>query len=95
MAIALKFQHSALVKISPLKPNIKARAKLSNQTVFQKINAIAIENSQRLVKLMTNLSTDFSVYVTIMNNVTNNLNIVSQMNKYGTYNPTNLPSYII
>lgn len=78
-----------------MKPNIKARAKLSNQTVFQKLNAIAIENNQALMKLMTDFSTDFSVYVTIINKVTNNLGIISQDNKYGIYNPTTLPPNIL
>lgn len=44
---------------------------------------------------MTNLSTDFSVYVTIMNKVTNDFRIVSQNNNYGTYNPTTLPTNIL
>ncbi|MEH2461297.1 hypothetical protein [Nostoc sp.] len=44
---------------------------------------------------MTNFSTDFSVYVTIMNKLTNGFRIVNQNNNYGTYNPTNLPRYII
>jgi hypothetical protein len=47
------------------------------------------------MKIMTaNLSTDYSVYVTIMNQVSNILSFDGKTNKYGTYNPINLPPYI-
>ena len=44
---------------------------------------------------MTNFSTDFSVYVTIINKVTNELRLISQENNSGTYNPTILPISIL
>ncbi len=42
----------------------------------------------------SNVSTDFSVYVTIMNRSNSNLQLISQKNPYGHYNPTNLPPTI-
>lgn len=38
-----------------------------------------------------NFTLNRSVYVTIMNKLTNNLSLVKQTNNHGTYNPTNLP----
>ena len=40
------------------------------------------------------VSTDFSVYVTIMNQTNSDLQLISQKNSYGQYNPTNLPPSI-
>ncbi|NET55439.1 MAG: hypothetical protein F6K47_04380 [Symploca sp. SIO2E6] len=43
---------------------------------------------------MLSLSTDYSVYVTIMNKINNSFQLVSQQSSHGTFNPLNLPPWI-